>query len=374
MKSIADGPVAVVNCGSSSVEIDLVDIDERASTILRVDHPLDDDHSHRAVVDAVQGLPDLAVVAHRMVHGGERLDPSPLDDTELARLRSISRLAPLHLPPAIRAAELIRSLLPDVPSFACFDTEFHAHLNPASRTLPVPVRWREGHGIHRYGFHGPGHHWATLRTAAMLDRPAEDLQLVTAHLGGGASAAAIRHGHSVDTTMGYTPLAGMAMGTRPGSLDPGVLLDLIERGSTIQQLTHEVNHDSGLAGLAGGRSDLRDLYPAAEGDDEHARLALDIYVAGIAQGIAAMATALDRLDAIAFTGGGGWGSVPLRMEVCARLATLDVRLDPLRNRGPILHDVLVHRVGSAVAVAVVHAEEAVIIARSALRAHHRTAS
>lgn len=371
MAANADAPVLVVNCGSSSVEADLVTPDERRLTVVRVDRPLDDDRTRATVAAAVTDLPELSLVAHRLVHGGEQLQPTAINDAELARLNSLTRLAPLHLPPAIAAAELVRSMLPDVAAYACFDTEFHNHLAPASRTLPVPARWRDEHGIHRYGFHGPGHHWAMLRTAELLDQPLNELQAVTVHIGGGVSAAAIRDGHSIDTTMGFTPLAGMAMSTRPGSLDPGVLLEMLATGSPIDQLEHDINNDSGLAGLADGRSDLRDLYPAANAGDEQARLALDVYVTGIAQGIASMATDLDRVDAIAFTGGAGWGSARLRSEVCTRLAVLGVHIDTTRNHDPLTDDALIQHDRSPVAVAAVRAQEAAIIARSALAAHHQ---
>lgn len=360
--------VLVVNCGSSSVVLTVVTSADTERELLHLEHRLgvgeQDEQAVAQATERVAGEVDL--VAHRLVHGGDRLDPRPIDAAELDRLRSLAWLAPLHLPPAIEAAELVGRLLPDVAAYACFDTQFHAHLDPESRTLPVPQRWRTEHGVRRYGFHGPGHQRASERTALLLDRPLAELDLVTVHLGGGASAAAVHDGHSVDTTMAMTPLAGMAMSTRPGSLDPGVLLHLLHDGVTVDELIEDVNRHSGLLGVSGTSGDLRDLYDSIDHDDARARLAVDVYVRGVAQGIAAMATSLPRLDAIAFTGGAGSASARLRSEVVARLRPFGIVLDDTANaRASGGVDALVHDAASAAAVAVVVAHEATVLARTA---------
>lgn len=369
MRERSPARVLVVNCGSGSVQVDVVDPDEREEPVLRLDHHLDEDGGREALAEAVGAAGGIDAVAHRLVHGGVRRSPTRLAPEEVDRLRSLTWLAPLHLPPALDAAEELRRRFPEVAAVACFDTEFHDGLEPAARTLAVPARWRDEHGVERYGFHGPGHAWATERTAALLGRDRRDVQLVTAHLGGGSSAAAVRGGRSVDTTMGLTPLGGMAMTTRTGSLDPGILLRLVETGSTGDRLAEEINRHAGLVGISGTSSDLRDLYPAADAGDAAARLAIAVYARGVAHGIAAMAASLDRFDAVTFTGGAGAGSARLRTDVCRRLGVLGVELDPSDRTGELVEgEALVHAPTSAVPVAVVAAREATVIARSARRA------
>ena len=215
----SEATVLVVNCGSASVVLSLVDTSEKEQDLLHLEHSLGDDEAK--LQDAIEEVADrIDLVAHRLVHGGDRLQPSLVDHDELARLDALAWLAPLHLPPAIEAARQVWRLLPDVPAYACFDTEFHAHLAPQSRELAVPSRWRSDHGIIRYGFHGPGHQWASERTAGLLSLPVSELDVVTVHLGGGASAAAVHGGHSIDTTMGLTRSPAWPCQPGPGRSTP----------------------------------------------------------------------------------------------------------------------------------------------------------
>lgn len=356
--------VLVVNCGSGSLAVDIVSPDGTEHPLLRRDAPFSGIDAHRDLALAVSEVGDSSTaVAHRFVHGGERRQPVRLDEPEFERLTGLSWLAPLHLPPALDAARVVGEALNTTPGWACFDTAFHATLDAASRALALPARWRDQEQIERYGFHGPGHQWAAERTAVLLGRPIAEVEVVTAHLGGGASACAVHGGRSVDTTMAFTPLAGMAMTTRPGSVDPGVVLRMIETGSTVEQLTEEVNRSSGMLGLSETSGDLRDLYPAADQGDTQARLAIDVYARGVAQGIAAMATSLSRLDAIAFTGGAGTASWRLRADVCRRLGTIGITLDETANAAAT-DDALVHAPGARTAISVITAREAAMLARS----------
>lgn len=357
-------PVLVVNCGSSSVTLDLVDDAGDGHPLLRLDRPLDEAGARGEVEDAAVRAGPLAAVAHRIVSGGARTAPAVIDDDVLSDLRRVaSDDAPIHGPLGILGIAVVGEARPDVPAVACFDTEFHRGLALEARTLPLPASWRAVAGERR-GFHGPGHEWASRRAAQILDRRPEDLHLVSAHLGGGASAAAIHGGRSVDVTMGSTPLEGMVMGTRSGSLDPAVVLASPEGTGGREVLERE----SGLAGLSGRSSDLRELYPAADDGDGDARLAVDVYARSVAQGIAAMATSLPRLDAVVLTGGAGSGSARLRADVSDRLGVLGVRLDAGANEEVGDGEGRLHGPDSPVALLSVVAREELVIAEAARRA------
>jgi acetate kinase len=247
-----------------------------------------------------------------------------IDDAVRARLEELTELAPLHQPRALAAIDAIAAQLPDVPVAACFDTAFHATLPEAAATYALPPEWPR----RRFGFHGLSHAYAARRAAELLDREPAELRLVSCHLGAGASLAAIAGGRSVDTTMGFTPMDGLVMATRPGSVDPGLLLWLIQRrGVSPQDLERSLERRSGLTGLA-GTGDMRELL---ERDDADARLALDVYLHRLRAGIAAMAAAMGGLDALAFTGGVGEHAPAVRASAVDGLGFLGITVDPERN-------------------------------------------
>ncbi len=277
--------VLAVNAGSTSLKLHLVDGDDAT--------PVDE-------------LVDADAVGHRVVHGGARFrEPVPIDDDVERAIDELSVIAPLHNRPALDAIREARRALPDVPHVAVFDTAFHATLPARASTYAVPERWREAWGVRRYGFHGLSVEWAASQVRVS--------RLVVCHLGGGCSITAVLDGRSVDTTMGFSPLEGVPMATRSGSVDPGALLHLLrERGLALDELDHALEHQSGLLGL-GGSTDPRELAGT---------LALDVYTYRIAGAVAAMAVALGGLDALAFTGGVGEGSAEVRDRIVKQLAFL----------------------------------------------------
>ena len=300
---------------------------------------------------------------HRVVHGGEAYRAAtPVDDGVLARLQSLTALAPIHQPRSLDALALVRDALPDVPHVACFDTAFHATLPPAASTYAIPREWRERWPLRRYGFHGLSHAYASRRAAELLGRPVEDLRIVTCHLGAGASLAAVSGGRSVETTMGFTPLEGLAMATRSGSVDPGLVLWVqTEGGLSPQEVSDGLEHDGGLVGLA-GTADMRGVLARAAAGDVDAVLALDVYVHRVRAGIAAMAAAMGGVDAVAFTGGVGEGAPEVRRRAVDGLGFLGVAADTSRNAANRA-DTIISPDGAPVAVVVVEAREDIEIAR-----------
>ena len=327
----------VVNAGSTSLKLSVVG----------------EDDASRAVASLAEAG-DVDAVAHRIVHGGPRLhEPVVIDDEVRAELAQATELAPLHNTPALAAVDEARAELPDVPHVAVFDTAFHATIPKEASTYAVPARWREQLGIRRYGFHGLSVAWAAERVPVP--------RLVVCHLGGGCSVTAVRDGRSVDTTMGFTPLEGVPMATRPGSIDPEILLFLLRHGSeTPESLEHALEHESGLLAL-GGTTRVDELQAS---DAPGARLALEVFCYRVATAVGAMATALGGVDALVFTAGIGEGSAFVREQVCARLGFLGVRLDPAANAAAE-PDADVAAEGSDVRVRVVHAREDVVAARAA---------
>ncbi len=281
------------------------------------------------------GPAPLLGVGHRVVHGGDRFSASTLvDDEVIAAIREFTRLAPLHNPANLAGIEAISAIRPELPQVAVFDTAFH-HTMPASAfRYAVPEEWYTRYGVRRYGFHGTSHRFVSERAAALLGRPPGELRLVTAHLGNGCSAAAIRDGVSVDTTMGLTPMEGLVMGTRSGDVDPGVFGYLASQtGQGCVDLTQVLNTQSGLLGLSGVSNDMRAVEDAAERGDERAQLALEVFVHRLAKAIAALVTSLERLDALVFTGGIGENSPIIRGRVLGRLGFLGLAEDPEANAG-----------------------------------------
>lgn len=252
--------------------------------------------------------------------------------------------------------------LPDVPAVACFDTAFHVTLPPAANTYALPARWRERWRVRRYGFHGLSHAWIARRAPELLGTSASGLRIVGCHLGAGASLCAIADGRSTDTTMGFTPLEGLVMATRSGSVDPGLLLWLLEKtGMTGRELAHALEHEAGLLGLA-GTADMRQVLARADAGDRDARTALGVYVHRLRAAIAAMTAALGGLDALVFTGGVGERSSAIRASTVAGLGFLGVAIDDRRNANPNV-DAEITGAGAQVRTLVVHAREDLEIAR-----------
>jgi acetate kinase len=333
--------VAVVNAGSTSLKLSMVGDDDAS-------RPVDSLEALRGEVDAV---------GHRVVHGGTRFrEPVLVDERVRRAIAALTPLAPLHNAPALAGIEEAQRTVPDVPHVAVFDTAFHATMPPEVATYAVPHRWAEEWGVRRYGFHGLSVRWAAGTVSAR--------RLVVCHLGGGCSVTAVLAGRSVDTTMGFSPLEGVPMTTRSGSLDPGALLYLLREGKlSLDELDRALEHESGLKGLSGGSGDVRELEAAEAAGDERARLALAVYVHRIAAAVAAMAASLGGLDALVFTAGVGEHSVAVRRRVCERLAFLGVRLDHHANAAAVA-DADVGAAGSP-RVVVVRAREDVVIARDA---------
>ncbi|WP_239475438.1 acetate/propionate family kinase [Streptomyces sp. CS131] len=326
MRAQINSPILVVDAGSSSLRLTIFgDGGEILAEHRRDSAPGEDVPS--ALRQVLAEAPTPLAVGHRLVHGGPELRRHTLvDDGVRAGLDQAADLAPLHVPPALTVLDAARELLPDVPHIACFDTAFHADLPAAAREYAVPASWREEYGLRRYGFHGLSYAWATERAAELLGRHPGQLHLVIVHLGGGCSTCAVREGRSVDTTMGFTPLEGLVMAHRSGSIDPGAVTWLQTRhGLSAHDIEDALNHKSGLLGLSETSDDTRDLVRSQAAGDKRATLALDVFAHHCRRGIAAMAASLDRLDALIFTGEIGEDQPEVREEVCAGLSTLGLK-------------------------------------------------
>jgi acetate kinase len=317
--------VLVVNAGSTSLKLDLVSPDETSRRI--------------ESYDDLSG--EVEAVGHRIVHGGARFKtPVLIDEAVEQEVADLALIAPLHNTPALHALEEARRVLPDVPHVAVFDTAFHSSLPDEAATYAVPRRWSEEWGIRRFGFHGLSVQWSAERVPAA--------RLVVCHLGGGCSVTAVRKGHSVDTSMGFSPLEGVPMAARSGSVDPGILLFLLrEKFLTLEELDHALEHESGLEALGGLENPL----------------GFAVYTYRIAATVAAMTSALGGLDALVFTAGVGENVPAVRAEICRRLAFLGIELDAEANEAAE-PDADIAAAGSAVRVAVVHAREDVVVARA----------
>jgi acetate kinase len=296
------------------------------------------DGSYPAVISRIldclpDSSPDLIAAGHRVVHGGDRFTASVLvDDEVIAAIRSFSQLAPLHNPKALAGIEAVRAARPGLPQVAAFDTAFHHTMPPPAFRYAIPEEWYTRYGVRRYGFHGISYRFVSARAAELLGRPLGELRLVVAHLGNGCSAAAIRDGVSVDTTMGLTPMEGLVMGTRSGDVDPGMFGYLADQaGLTVGQLTDTLDTVSGLTGLSGVGNDMRDIQSGAAAGNDRAELALEVFVHRLAKAIAGLVVGLERLDALVFTGGIGEKSVEVRSRVLAGLAFLGLAEDPAAN-------------------------------------------
>jgi acetate kinase len=385
--------VLVLNAGSSSIKYRLFSMDSGnalAGGLLegigepasQLTHRSGTDEAVRtgAVADLAQGfawiqqafgpngLPgDLTGIGHRVVHGGSRFSaPALIDPDVIAAIEEQVPLAPLHNPGNLEGIRTAAEIYPDVPQVAVFDTAFHSTMPARAYQYALPLGLSRGLGLRRYGFHGTSHRHVSRRAAEQLGLPLEDLNLITLHLGNGASVAAIAGGRCIDTSMGLTPMEGLVMGTRSGDIDPGILLHLQRvNGLSAADVDMLLNKNSGLKGLTGS-NDVREIQRRADTGDTVAVEALDLYCYRIRKYVGAYTAALGRVDALVFTAGVGENSPQIRAGVCAGLECLGVRLDSARNDGPSGSARIVSAADSAVAVLVVPTNEELEIAEQTL--------
>jgi acetate kinase len=319
---------------------------------------------------------EIDVVGHRVVHGGPKYeDPVLLVPEVRAEIAKVSAFAPLHNRAELEGMEVTEKLLGPVPQVAVFDTGFHRRMPQAAAVYPGPYQWFES-GIHRYGFHGINHQYCAARAAQLLRRDVNSLKLVSCHLGNGCSLAAIREGHSIDTTMGFTPLEGLMMGTRSGSIDAGILTYLMREGRLhAREIDDVLNNESGLLGISGISGDMREILASMKQDHSRAKLAFDIYVHRLQAGIGAMVAVLGGVDGLIFTAGVGENSVEVREAACKQLGFLGLKLDEAANaqRSP---DRDIATPDSAIRVLIIRAQEDWAIAKECwhLMASHKSKS
>ena len=386
----------VINCGSSSLKYQLIDMSTEECMVQGLVERIGIEGSvltqkvegkdkyvinteiknHKdaiklvleALIDPVHGviksMDEISAVGHRVVHGGEKYSDSVLiNDEVLQSIKDCIVLAPLHNPPNVIGIEACKELMPNTPMVAVFDTAFHQTMPKHSYICPLPYDLYQKYGIRKYGFHGTSHKYVSNKVAEVIGKDIKDLKIVTCHLGNGCSLAAVKNGKSVDTSMGFTPLAGVMMGTRSGSIDPSVISFLIEQhGYTIEEVDELLNKKSGVLGISGVSSDFRDVLAAAESGNERAKLALEIFYYKVRTQIAAYAGAMGGIDVIVFTAGIGENSAITRKEILNGLEFFGFTLNEEKNelRGEIQE---ISNEGSRVKVYVVPTNEELMIAR-----------
>lgn len=388
--------ILVINCGSSSLKYQLIDMENESvlakglverigieGSVLThkpsgkdkavIQQPMKD-HKDAiklvldALVDPVHGviksMSEISAVGHRVVHGGEKYSKSVLiDESVMKALEECTKLAPLHNPPNLIGINACRALMPGVPMVAVFDTAFHQTMPKSSYMYALPYELYEKYGIRRYGFHGTSHKYVSGLCAQMMGKKIEDLKIITCHLGNGASVAAVCRGKVLDTSMGFTPLEGLVMGTRCGDMDPAIVTFLEdEAGMSSKEVNNLMNKQSGVLGISGVSSDFRDVEAAAAEGNERAALALDVFYYRVKKYIGAYAAAMGGVDAIVFTAGLGENSPETRMEICKGLEFIGVSIDPEKNncRGK---QVEISAEGATVRTFVIPTNEELMIAR-----------
>ena len=391
--------ILVINCGSSSLKYQLIDMEKEGVLAIglverigiegsRVKHeatgkeeviieePMAD---HRkalelvlnALIDpdhgAIKSMDEIGAVGHRVVHGGENFAQSVIiDDKVMEAINDCIELAPLHNPPNIMGIEACQELMPNTPMVAVFDTAFHQTIPMANYMYPLPYELYEKYGIRKYGFHGTSHKYVASRAAEMVNRDIENLNIVTCHLGNGASVCAVQGGKSIETSMGFTPLEGLAMGTRSGDVDPAVIPFIMEKEDlTFDEVNEILNKKSGVLGISGISSDFRDLEEAAAEGNERAKLALELFCNRVKKYIGAYAALMCQIDVLVFTAGIGENSITIREQICDGLDCIDIRLDKELNqvRGK---EAIVTKDLTATQILVIPTNEELMIARDAL--------
>jgi len=366
--------VLVLNPGSSTLKAAVIEPpgrDALATAMVEWDADATRASVRASGVNTVLGAVEAAgvspasidAVGYRVVHGGTRfVGPTLIEEGTVVAIAALAELAPLHTHISVETIRAARQELPGIPHVAAFDTAFHASLPPAGYRYPVPEAWFRDWGIRRFGFHGLSVTWSVMRAAELLGRPVEELRLVVAHLGSGCSVTAVDGGRSIDTSMGMTPLEGLMMGTRAGSIDPGIFLALLGDGrTTVTDLEEVLDHRSGLLGLSGRSADVRELLIGEAAGDERSSLALELFVRRAAAGIAAAATCLPAIDAVVFTGGIGENSGRMRARIAASLAVL--RISAIRD-ADVREDAVLTDAATTPAVLRVEAREDIVIAEA----------
>jgi acetate kinase len=388
--------ILVLNCGSSSVKYQFIDIDKSyvlakgmvsrigmSESILVhkphdrpeitisgeiLDHIVAVEHVIAILLSPNHGVikdkSEISAVGHRVVHGGEKFPDSALIDKDVMQvLRSCIELAPLHNPHNIRGINACMQILPGVPQVAVFDTAFHQKMPPFAYIYGIPYILYKKYGIRRYGFHGTSHFYVSRRAARIMRRPIEELKIITAHLGNGASMAAVKGGISVDTSMGFTPLEGLLMGTRSGDLDPAIILHVMAREElSLHEANTLLNKHSGMQGISGVSSDMRDIIAESQKGNTIAQLALDIYCYRIRKYIGAYAAAMGGLDALVFTAGIGENSPVVRKKCCENLEFLGIQIDDEKNEEAIRVETEIQTDDSSVKVLCIPTNEELVIA------------
>jgi acetate kinase len=355
--------ILVVNAGSSTLKLAVLDDGDLVVDSATIDPWVGADDTD-SIKEFLERNKPVDAVGHRIVHGGARFgEPVRLNPAVRSALEALTDLAPLHQPRALAGIEAVGSALPGVPMVGCFDTAFHRSMPAAAATYALPSSWHERFGLRRFGFHGLSHAYAARRAAQLVRGEVRDLRIVTCHLGAGASLCAVSGGVSVDTTMGFTPLEGVVMATRSGSVDPGLLLWLLQaRGIGVDELAQTLEHSSGLAGMTSTSGDMREVQAAADAGQPAALLAIEVYVHRLRGAIAAMAAAMSGIDVLAFTGGVGEHHPRLRDAAAAGLGFLGVGLDPQAN-AETTADADITGPGSSTRTVVVTSREDLEIAR-----------
>jgi acetate kinase len=385
--------VLVLNCGSSSIKYQFIDTSQKlalakgqvervgmASAVLShsrydgdnikivgeiLDHTIAIEYVLGVMLSKNHGViddkDDIDAVGHRVVHGGETFSGSVLiTDDVVKSLQDNIELAPLHNPPNLKGIQAVKRLLPNTPQVGVFDTAFHIQMPPKAFLYGIPYELYKKHKIRRYGFHGTSHLFVSNSAAELLGKKVEDLKIVTAHLGNGCSMAAVKNGKSIDTTMGFTPLEGLLMGTRSGDIDPSIILYIMgKEGLTLNEANTLLNKHSGLVGLSGESSDMREIIKAADEGHKRSKYAVEIFCYRIKKYLGAYAASMGGLDAFVFTGGIGENSSLVREKVCEELEFLGIEIDKERNANK---EVIISKEGGKVTVCCIPTNEELVIA------------
>jgi acetate kinase len=389
--------VLVINCGSSSLKYQVLDMPEEAvlakGSIERIgiegskiehektgndkeytvekdleDHKLALKELFDILTSSDQGvvreINDFAAVGHRVVHGGEKYTHSIIIDADVIKsIEEYSTFAPLHNPANLMGIRACQKLMPDKPMIAVFDTAFHQTMPPSSYIYAIPYKYYEQYGIRRYGFHGTSHKYVAERATVLMGRGYNSLKLITCHLGNGASISAIKRGKSIDTSMGFTPLPGLAMGTRSGSIDPSIIEYIAEKDNkSIHEIMNILGNESGMLGISGVSSDFRDVEAAIEKGNDRAALALEVFAHKVRFYIGAYIAEMNGLDGLIFTAGVGENDISARDVICSDLNNLGIKLDPIKNkiRGK---EAIISKSDSEVTIMLIPTNEELIIAR-----------